>query len=70
LLSGRTLETPKCFRFERRERCGHPPIDFGRNSEERVMELSGKKVAILATHGFEQSELDLRGSEGEPSCQA
>jgi protease I len=29
------------------------------NSQERAMELSGKKIAILATNGFEQSELEV-----------
>jgi protease I len=27
--------------------------------QETVMQLSGKKIAILATHGFEQSELEV-----------
>jgi protease I len=29
------------------------------NRKEQAMDISGKKVAILATHGFEQSELEV-----------
>src|SRR6267142_4073650 len=32
---------------------------LGMNTKEDAMELSGKKIAILATNGFEQSELEV-----------
>jgi protease I len=32
---------------------------FTHNSKEMTMQISGKKILILATHGFEQSELEV-----------
>ncbi|MEH2570622.1 hypothetical protein V1289_010249 [Bradyrhizobium sp. AZCC 2289] len=43
------------------ERCSTLPIDRGPHDIRRSfsMDLNGKKIAILATHGFEQSELEV-----------
>src|ERR1700760_4104534 len=42
------------------ERCAPSPIDRSYPTyKERSMELSGKRIAILATNGFEQSELEV-----------
>jgi protease I len=42
------------------ERCASSPIDRSYPKyKERSMELSGKRIAILATNGFEQSELEV-----------
>jgi DJ-1/PfpI family len=42
------------------ERCAPSPIDrLYPIHKERSMELSGKRIAILATNGFEQSELEV-----------
>jgi len=30
------------------------------NGQENSMDIKGKKIAILATNGFEQSELEVR----------
>src|SRR5258705_12692284 len=59
LLSEENLGNPQMFPFEDLrtkktwERCLCPPIDWDHNfRKERSMELSGKKIAILATNGF------------------
>jgi protease I len=42
------------------ERCGWSSIDSDPwQSREHFMSLNGKKIAIVATHGFEQSELEV-----------
>jgi len=60
-----TRRTPHCFLSMNepgiQERCRSFPIDGRRRAllTEQTMELKDKKIAILATHGFEQSELEI-----------
>jgi protease I len=42
------------------ERCSRLPIVWaGKTGRIRIMDLNGKKIAILATNGFEQAELEV-----------
>jgi hypothetical protein len=43
----------------RKERCSWLPIICEARVEEISMDLKSKKIAILATHGFEQAELEV-----------